>query len=207
MICALLAHNDVTGRPYIQPRPLGLGLAGALLAEAALAGAVILVPGQAVGAGGPAPREELAAQVARLVAGEPDPHLVGEWLAYLARTAPIDVAGRLEGCGYLARGGWWPTWRPGRWTPVDRDSAFAPVLRVRAVLDASRPLTAEGVVLAGLDDACGLGFRLAQYTPNRALRPLPHAVAQLAPGLHELVTHTKAAVDSAVLAHRTGAYR
>jgi hypothetical protein len=36
----LMAHNDVSGRPYLQPRALGLGLAGALLAELVLAGRV-----------------------------------------------------------------------------------------------------------------------------------------------------------------------
>jgi Golgi phosphoprotein 3 (GPP34) len=28
----LLAHHDVTGKPYLQPRAIGIGLAGALLA-------------------------------------------------------------------------------------------------------------------------------------------------------------------------------
>jgi Golgi phosphoprotein 3 (GPP34) len=197
----LLGHSDLTGRPCIQPRPLGLGLAGALLAEAALAGVVIVGPGP-VRVGPFGPREELTAKLARQVAGEREPHPVGEWLAYVARTAPDDVAGRLEACGYLARGGWWPPWRGGRWIPTDRDSAFSPVLRIRAVLDASRPLTAQGVVLAGLADACGLGFRLAQYTPDRPVRPLPQAIAQLEPDLRGLVALTKAAVGSAVLAHR-----
>jgi hypothetical protein len=168
----LLAHDDVTGRPCIHPRPLGLGLGGALLAEAALAGVVILGPGPVV-VGSYAPREELAAKLARQVISEREPHLVGEWLAYVARTAPADVAGRLEACGYLARHGRWPPGRGGRWRPVDRDSAFSPVLRVRAVLDAARPLTVQGVLLAGLADACGLGFRLAPYIPARPLRPLP----------------------------------
>jgi hypothetical protein len=197
----LLAHDDVTGRPCIQPRPLGLGLAGALLAEAAGDGVVVLGPGP-VTVGSYGPQEELTARLARQVAGEQEPHLVGEWLAYLSRTAPADVAGRLEACGYLARGGWWPPWHGGRWIPVDRDSAFSPVLRVRAVLDASRPLTVQGVLLAGLADACGLGFRLAQYAPDRPVRPLPQAVAQLPPGLRGLIACTRTAVDSAVLAHR-----
>jgi Golgi phosphoprotein 3 (GPP34) len=144
----------------------------------------------------------LLSQVLGQVAGEREAHPVGEWLAYLARTAPADVAARLEACGYLARDRGLLPWRNGRWVPTDRDSAFAPVLRVRAVLDAARPVTAAGVVLAGLADACGLGFRLAQYTPGRPVRPLDQAIAQLAPGLQELIAHTKAAVDSAVLAHR-----
>jgi hypothetical protein len=163
----LLAHNDVTGRPYIQPRPLGLGLAAGLLAELALAGAVsvrghditvIPVPGP--------PADELLRRVLGQLAGEPVAHPVADWLAYLARTAPADVAARLHTCGYLAQDKGLLPWRGGRWRPTDRDSAFAPVLRVRAVLDAGQPLTAHGVMLAGLADACGLGFRLAQYTPE-----------------------------------------
>jgi hypothetical protein len=198
----LLSHDDVTGRPYIQPRPLGLGLAGALLAEAALAGVVTLGPGP-VRAGGYRPREELAAQLLRQVTGEPELHPVKEWLAYLAQNATADVAGRLAARGYLVRGGWWPPWRSGRWIPVDRDLAFSPVLRVRAALDAARPPTVHEALLAGLADGCGLGFRLAQYVPARAVRPLHQAVAQLAPELQDLVARTRAAVDSAVLANRT----
>jgi hypothetical protein len=144
----------------------------------------------------------LLSRVLGLLESEQEAHPVGEWLAYLARTAPAEVAVRLEACGYLAQAKGLLPWREGRWVPVDRDSAFAPVLRVRAVLDAGRPLTASGVVLAGLADACGLGFRLAEYTPGRPVRPLHQAVAQLAPGLQDLIAHAKAAVDSAVLAHR-----
>ena len=198
----LLAHDDVTGKPYVQPRPLGLGLAGGLLAELALAG-VVNVRGDDVTmlAVRRRPADVLLAQVLGQIEGEADAHPVGEWLAYLARTAPAEVAARLERSGYLAYDKGLLPWR-NRWVPTDRDSAFAPVLRVRAVLDAARPLTASGVVLAGLADACGLGFRLAYYAPGRPVRPLHQAVAQLAPGLQDLVAHTKAAVDSAVLAHR-----
>lgn len=197
----LLSHDDVSGRPCIQPRPLGLGSAGALLAEAALAGVIILGPGP-VRAGRYGPREELTARLLRQVTGEPELHPVEEWLAYVAQTAADDVAGRLEACGYLVRHGWWPPWRGG-WTPTNRDSAFSPVLRVRAALDAARPPTVHEALLAGLADACGLGFRLAQYTPARSVRPLGEAVALLEPGLRDLVARTRAAVGSAVLVNRT----
>jgi hypothetical protein len=199
----LLAHDDVTGKPVIQPRPLGLGLAGALLAELALVGAVNVRHDHiTVVAVRRRPADGLLSRVLGQLEGEPEAHPVGEWLAYLARTAPAEVAARLEACGYLAQAKGLLPWRGGRWVPVDRDSAFAPVLRVRAVLDAARPLTASGVVLAGLADACGLAFRLAQYTPGRPVRPLHQAIAQLPPGLQDLIARTKAAVDSAVLAHR-----
>ena len=197
----LLAHDDVSGRPFIQPRPLGLGLAGALLAEAALAGVITLGPGP-VRAGGYGSREELTAQLLRQVTGEPEAHAVGEWLAYVARTAPVNVAARLERSGYLAHRRGLVPGRGGRWVPTNRDSAFAPVLRVRAALDAARPPALHEALLAGLADACGLGFRLAQYTPAR-VRPLHQAIGQLWPDLQTLIAHTKAAVDSAVLVNRT----
>jgi hypothetical protein len=198
----LLAHDDVTGKPYIQPRPLGLGLAGGLLAELAVDGALsvagdhITVTGRRRG-----PEDALAAAVLGVVAGEREAHPVRDWLAFLARTAPADVASRLAAAGYLAPAGRWLPWRGGRWVPVDRDTAFSPVLRVRAALDVARPLTVHGGVLTGLADACGLAFRLAQYAPARA-RPLGQLAAQLDPSLGDLIAQTKAAVDSAVLAHR-----
>ncbi len=41
----LLAHHEVTGQPHPQPRAIGLGLAGALLAELMLSGTIRLWPG------------------------------------------------------------------------------------------------------------------------------------------------------------------
>jgi Golgi phosphoprotein 3 (GPP34) len=197
----LLAHNDINGRPFVQPRPLGIGLAGGLLAELALAGAITVGTSHAVAVTGqPPPPDELAAHVLGLLAGEHEPHPARDWLLFLGRTAAASVAGRLARSGYLARSG--GRWRPGRWLPVDADSAFAPLLRIRAALDASRPLTAEGAVLAGMAVACGLGFRLAEYTAPRAGRTLGEAVAPLSNGLPQLVAQTRAAVDSTVLTHR-----
>jgi Golgi phosphoprotein 3 (GPP34) len=199
----LLAHNDVTGRPYIQPRPMGLGLAGGLLGELVLAGAASVAGDHLTLAWARRrPGEQVLAGVLGALEREPQEHPVGEWLAYLARTAPADVAARLERSGYVAHDRGLLPWRGGRWIPTDRDSAFSPVLRVRAALDASRPLAIHDAVLAGLADACGLGFRLAAYAPARPVRPLHHAVAQLPPGLHDLIARTRAAVDSAVLTHR-----
>jgi hypothetical protein len=200
----LLAHDDVTGKPYIQPRPLGLGVAGGLLAELALAGAISVAGDQiTVTARYRPPADDLAAHVLGLVTGEREDHPMRDWLAYLARTAPADVAGRLAAAGYLARAARWVPWGSGRWVPVDRDSAFAPVLRVRAALDPARPPAAHAAVLTGLADACGLGFRLAQYAPAHRTRPLEQVTAQLGPSLGDLIAQTKTAVDSVLLAHRT----
>src|SRR5215472_17242233 len=89
----LLAHNDVTGKPYIQPRPLGLGLAGGLLAELVLDGALSVAEDElTVADGHRPPADELAHMVLGIVASEREAHPVHDWLAYLARTAPTEVA-------------------------------------------------------------------------------------------------------------------
>ncbi len=65
-----------------------------------------------------------------------------------------------------------------------------------------RPLSAYGAVLAGLALAAGLGFRLDQYE-TAAGRSIEEAVGQLGPGLQELIAQTQAAIDSALLSHRS----
>jgi hypothetical protein len=84
---------------------------------------------------------------------------------------------------------------------VDPDCAFAPLTRALTALDGSQPVHPIGATLAGLATACGLGPRLLSYVPPNARRA-EDAVEHLWPGLRELITQTRAAVDSAVLAHR-----
>jgi len=196
----LLAHHEVTGRPHLQPRAAGLGLAGALLAELMLAGTIVIAAGE-VAVAGPAPPEDgLARDVLGRVLGERQWHPAPTWLSFLALTAAGDVAGRLARSGYLTSAR--RPWRGERWVPVDADCAFAPLLRVRSALDPSRPVTAAGVALAGLAAGCGLGSRLSLYLPPRTLRRLDEATGLLDPGLREVLAQTQAAVDSALLSHR-----
>jgi hypothetical protein len=111
------------------------------------------------------------------------------------------VAVRLEEAGYLEHVRGRVPWGPGRWVPVNPDWAFAPVLRARATLDPTRPLTAHSTTLAGLTAACGLGFRLSDHeTP--AGRPVQDAVARLGPGLQVVIAQTEAAIESAVMSYR-----
>ncbi|HEV2374306.1 MAG TPA: GPP34 family phosphoprotein [Streptosporangiaceae bacterium] len=198
----LMAHHELSGKPYVQPRALGLGLAGGLLAELMLVGRVTLVWERLVLAEGAAPGDGLACNVLGLVAGEREHRPVREWLLFLARTAADDVACRLARSGYLTWAGGRARWRGGRWVPVDADCAFTPLIRVCSALNPARPPSAHSLVLAGLAAACGLGFRLADYAPGNAGRSVDEAVALLVPGLRELVAQTQAAVDSALLSHR-----
>ncbi len=199
----LLGHDDRSGKPLLQPRALGTGLAGALLAELMLAGWIGLRPDNAVVITRDAPQGAAGRHpLLKQVANEPGPQPVRSWLRFLARSAAQDVALGLEEAGYLEHLRGRVPWRQGQWVPVNPDWAFAPMLRVRSALNPARPLTGHAAALAGLAVACGLGFRLNQYQAQ-AGRPVQDAVAQLGPGLQELIAQTQTAVDSAVLSHRT----
>jgi len=199
----LLAHDDRTGKPLLPPRPLGTGLAGALLAELMLARCIGLRSDTAVVIGQDVPRTAVAGHVLlKLIADEPSPLPVRAWLGFLSQTAARDVALRLEQAGYLARVRSRVPGRPGRMVPVNPDWAFAPMLRVRSALDQGREVTPHAAALTGLTVACGLGFRLDQYQ-TRAGRSTGDAVAYLPPDLRQLIIQTQITVSAAVLSHRT----
>jgi Golgi phosphoprotein 3 (GPP34) len=197
----LIAHHELTGRAHLAPRAVGLGLAGALLAELVLSGA-ITVHADAVASAAPGQADdELTAAVAGQITAENPPRPVSDWLAFLARTAAGDVAARLAAAGYLAAAPRRP-WKTSRFVPVDPDCAFAPVARLKAALHPDRPGDTQAVALAGLAAACGLGPRLARYLPSGARARTDALVPLLAPALRQVITATQAAVDAALLAHR-----
>lgn len=84
----LLAHHEVSGRPFLQPRAAGLGLAGGLLAELVLIGAV-RVSGDGVAATDRIrPQDGLMHAVHLRVLGERQRYCTGDWLTFLgARSA------------------------------------------------------------------------------------------------------------------------
>jgi hypothetical protein len=200
----LVAHDDVTGRPRLHPRAAALGVAAALLAELMLGGQLTAAPDGTLTAtqDAPAPGDALAGRVLAQMAAEREPLGLRDWLAFLARTAVADVAGRLARAGYLqpapAR---WPLGRE-RWVPADQSRAFAAVVRARSALDPARPLTVPAAALAGLAGAAGLRPLLLQYAPAAARSPA-EITAVLPPGVRDLIAHARAAADSALLAGRT----
>jgi Golgi phosphoprotein 3 (GPP34) len=196
----LIGHHEVTGRAHLSPRAAGLGLAGALLAELVLAGAVTLEAGTVMPEPGQAD-DGLTAAVAGQIAGETPRRPVADWLAFLSRTAAADVAARLARAGYLAPARRRP-WQAARFVPVDADCAFAPIARLKAALHPDRPGDAHAITVAGLAAACGLGARLALYLPPGSRSRTDALVCLLGPELREVITQTQAAVDAAVLAHR-----
>ncbi len=199
----LLAHYEVSGRPFLQPRAAGLGLAGALLAELALIGAVRVAADGCAVTGRVRPQDGLMRSVQLRMLGERERHGARDWLAYLAQSAADDVARRLAGAGYLVLAESRRPWGAARWVPADPDCAFAAVIRARSALDPMRPAAPESTALAGLAVACGLGPRLLAYGPPGAREELAGRVRLLRPDLRDLIGCTQAAVDSAVLAHRS----
>lgn len=196
----LMAHHEVTGRPYLHRRAIGLGLAGALLAELVLAGSIRIRAERLAGAGRVAPPDQLSRTVLELVLSERHP--VPDWLAFFARSAEREVAQRLERQRYLTQARSRGPWRADRWIPVDPDCAFAPLFRAQAALDPAKPVTPAGATLAGLAAACGLSTRLLPYGPKGARNCLDETVRQLAPDLRELIAQTQAAIDGLLLSQR-----
>jgi Golgi phosphoprotein 3 (GPP34) len=197
----LMAHHEISGRPFLGPRPLGIGLAGGLLAELMLSGCVIVGFDGAVVARPFVPRDGLARQVRDQIAAEPERHPLPDWLLFLSRVAADGVASRLERAGYLTRSGGRGPWRAPRWVPVDPDWAFAALTRARPATAGAQQASAHAVVLAGLAVGCGLRFRLDQYLPDSA-NVAEKAVAQLTPDLRKLIAAIRQAVDRSVLAQR-----
>jgi Golgi phosphoprotein 3 (GPP34) len=198
----LIAHDDRTGKPLLQPRATGLGLAGALLAELTLQHRISVLPGGIVVTDSGPPPDELAHSILRQMLKEHEQHPTLTWLQFLAQTAPVNVARRLEQSGYLTQVRAQRLWRAERWVPVDADCAIVPFSRIQSALRSPGRATAHEVTLAGLAVACGLNSRLSVYLAPGARHYLDAAIGQLDPGLREVIAQTQAAVDSALLAHR-----
>lgn len=200
----LLAHDDVTGKPFLQRLALGIGLAGGLLAELMFTGTIWIGSDRIEFTRRGQPKDELSRHVLGLLLAEPDGHPLRDWLLFLSTRSAVDVGRRLEQAGYLVAVRSRRPWRSTRLRPANSDAAFAaPFIRVRAVLDPARPATLSDVVLAGLAAACGLGPRVWPYAPaGGARKTLQAAIRDLDPGLRDLIATTQATVDSALLSHR-----
>jgi hypothetical protein len=208
----LIAHHEVSGRPYLSSRSAGIGLAGSLLAElmAAQTPAVTLDRGYLIPRyrknGAPVaryarPDDLVAGHVLDLIVAESASRPVRDWLLFLGKTAAADVAGRLEHAGFLTRAAGRIPWRASPLVPVEGDWSQCALLRAQAALDGTRTLTLYSALLTGLTVACGLGFRFADLSKGPT-RGAEEAVGMLPRPLKELIAHVQMAADAAVLAAR-----
>lgn len=208
----LIAHHEMSGKPYLSPRATGIGLAGGLLAELLVAPvpAVALQRGCVVPlyrkngtlvARHARPDDWVAGRTLDLIAAEPRPRPVRDWLLFLGKTSAAQVAGRLEDAGYLTHPGRRILLRSHRSVPVDGSWAQCALLRASAGLNVTRRLTPYTALLAGLAGACGLGFRFLNLSdaPPRSARE----IARVLPApLPDLIAHVQAATDAALLSTR-----
>lgn len=148
-----LSHRDFGPGAFVADNILGVGLAGALIGELALAGYVMLRDGRVIPVQPPAeagqaafPRhavdglrtpppppqqglDPLLAAVMSEIAARPALYPVADWIAFLADAAGRRVAGRLEAAGLVtAVGG---RLRRRTWEPVDASTASSPAVALR----------------------------------------------------------------------------
>ena len=123
------------------------------------------------------------------------------WLHFLSRDAARNVAFRLGQAGYLALAPRRLPWKAARWVPVNPDWAYAPLSRACRATALDRLFDPGRAVLAGLAEACGLGFRMTGLLS--AGRCVADATRQLDLPLRELISVTQAAAGAAVLTRRT----
>jgi Golgi phosphoprotein 3 (GPP34) len=138
----LAAHKVRTGDPLLPERVIGLGLSAAVLAELLaerrlrVGSAAELVEVSLPRHGESEPVAGVAGRVLEQIAVEPEPAVLGDWLAFLAGSLPEMVRAELLGRGVLdvvARR--WP-WLREQYPPARAVSTFA-VLDA-AVMDAAR---------------------------------------------------------------------
>jgi hypothetical protein len=196
----LLAHDDVSGKPRLHPRVMGIGLASALLGELVMFGRVRIQGADLVVVDSRPVDDELTGRVLAAIAGQ-RPRPVSTWLAALADTAPADVAARLAADGVVNRvSSRWPG-RGDRWVPADMSTAAWPAARLRMLLTHDEAPPVPDVALAGLALSCGLSSYLLWDTAPEVRDHLDRLLSDLGP-VRDLLAHTEAAVGDAVMSRR-----
>lgn len=88
----LVAHHEITGKPHLQLRALGLGVTAGLLGELMLPGAIYLTRGPVMVGEGPASCEQLTSGILTLIGSEREDLGPRDWLFALAPPAQSGVA-------------------------------------------------------------------------------------------------------------------
>ena len=152
--------------------------------------------------------DRMAWDTRELIAREPAPRPVLDWLTVLAVDAATLVAQRLAGDDWLIaeyRRSLWSGRLVRAWVPanvVEADGARQALRRIARQLDPHPPGVQERLVL-GLVDAVQLTRMLIADLPDPAdaTRVLAGVVAGLDGSLRLLVEQTRAAADNAVMTH------
>lgn len=199
-----LAHHETTGRSRLNDGALGLGMAGALLAELVLVERITVADGRVRISDRRPPDDALAHTVLDHLVNNPTVTAVRDWLRFLRQDANHQVGQRLLRAGQVR------TIQVRRllrtnvgYVPVDINTAAWPAARLAVTLGRGQPLATQDLVLTGLATATGLDTDVLHDVPASAQRALPRQLATIPPPLRELLAETETAVGEAVLTHRT----
>jgi hypothetical protein len=201
----MIGLNDRTGVHVVEPQVLGIGLAGAVLAELVLPGNVMVAGGRLVVRGDGLPPDSLTHAVVELLIAEPE-HDLRTWVAFLARDAVGKVAQRLErehritlvrSRVPLRRGA-------GRFEPADINDAAGRYARLLRLIEGRRVPDWPDCVVAGLAHAIGLSRHVLRYSDPDCWAYMDWLVEQLqgCPELREVVSCVGSVAGSRVLSQR-----
>ena len=213
----LMVHDDLSGRPRLSDRILGLGLAGALLCELAILRAIDVEDGELTTSASPVDGDatakadkppSLTSELVGEIRGE-QRLPVRDWLNYLAADATERVAGRMAAQALVYRKASRLKFLgvSDRWMPTDTATAEWPAIDVKLKVYNGNAYT-HHLVLFGLTRATGLRHPSLFEVQGRLEDPaaLAETLEPLdgTPPLLELLAHTEAAVGSAVTSQRIG---
>jgi Golgi phosphoprotein 3 (GPP34) len=201
----LLALDDRTGQPRLQPKVLSLGLAGALLAELNLLDHITFTNGQIkVPSGANLPLAAHHRQMCDQLVAEPD-HPIATWLSFFAQSSMDVIGGRLVARGFLRLETSRSVLRSKQSYQATDESGLAwRTFRV-ATLIAKRDIRNwEDGLLVGLLAATGLVDHVMQHGPPEELRNVPDIVESVSadPFFRTLLTQVSALVATALAAQR-----
>jgi hypothetical protein len=200
----LIGHDDYDGRPLAAANLLDSALAGAILAELALAGRITIVRGEVFVADNRAWQDPVTDRALSEIVRRGDGHDARAWLEFIRPQVREQVGDRLVSAGALRRKS-----SRGlrlrmtvRWPGRDPNRVAAPRVRLAAVLERSdRPLDIRNATLAALVRAGGM-IRVLALPDRAAAERISAARRLLPPALGDLLAAVDAAVAATTLAIR-----
>lgn len=201
----LTAHDTVKGKSLLTPATLGLGLAGALIAELVLWRRFDIVDGKIQLIDDRPTGDPATTAVLDQLLREGHHRAVRDWIAFLATGIATDLTERrLTRSGLLLRQekrGLLGT--KTSFVPADSMVAGWPATRIRTFISRNELLDIPDLVLAGLILATGLDQHVFITLDARSRERLFDQLRRRMPAmLQELVGHAEAAVGDAVMARR-----
>ena len=201
----LAAHDSGRGRRLLTPATLGLGLAGALLAELVLWRRLAAEDNQLTVLDDRPTAEPATSAVLEQLCRESHHRQVRDWIAFLATGVATElVERRLARTGLVRR-----EEKRGllgtkvRFVPTDPTAAGWPGTRIRIAATRGELLDIPDLVLAGLVLATGLDQHVLVTLDARERDYLFDQLRRRMPAmLQHLVGHAEAAVGDAVMARR-----